>query len=152
MIDAIIVKVFEELGEERKLKGERALELRNLIQREIKTLNQPSDADVKSSGIAAQLSDASVPFPFAVAQLSNPAFQTRLLFPLVGSNVPKRFNTDPEGDKDKWLYVGREEFVNLVNKFRYVQEYRSTDTLLVYGTKGYGKSHLLAVLVCYLAA
>ena len=42
--------------------------------------------------------------------------------------------------------------MNLVNKFRCVQEYRSTDTLLVYGTKGYGKSHLLAALVCYLAA
>jgi hypothetical protein len=140
------------LGEERKLKGESALELRNLIKQEIETLNQPSNADVESSGIAAQLSDAGVPFPYAVAQLSNPTFQTRLLFPLVGRNVSKRFNRKLEGDKDKWLYVGREEFVNVVNKFRYVQEYRSTDTLLVYGTKGYGKSHLLAALVCYLAA
>ena len=36
-----------------------------------------------------------------------------------------------------------------MNKFRHVQENRSTNTLLIYGTKGY---HLLAVLVCYLAA
>ena len=42
--------------------------------------------------------------------------------------------------------------MKLVNKFRDVRKDRSTNTLMVYGTKGYGKSHLLAALVCYLAA
>ena len=147
---AIIVKVFEELVNKRKLEAERALEPRDLIKQEIETLNRPSDADIESSGIAAQLSNAGVSFPYAVTQLSNPAVQIKLPFPFVGGTMPERFHRDPKDDK--WFYVGREEFVKLVNKFRHVQENHSTDTLMLYGTKGYGKSHLLAVLVCYLAA
>ena len=134
----------------REPEAERALELRNLIKQEIETLNQPSDADVESSGIAAQLSNAGVPFPYAVTQLSDPAVQIKLKFPFIGDTMPKRFHKDPKDDK--WFYVEREVFVKLVNKFQHVQENRSTNTLLVYGAKGYGKSHLLAVLVCYLAA
>ena len=50
--------------------AKRALELRNFIKQEIETLNQPSDADVESSGIPAQLSNAGVPFPLC----GHPAF------------------------------------------------------------------------------
>src|SRR5690349_12609806 len=48
--------------------------------------------------------------------------------------------------------MGREKFMELVNEFRGVcDDCRLTD-LTVYGTTGYGKSHLLAAHVCLLAA
>ena len=47
--------------------------------------------------------------------------------------------------------MGRERFRDLLNKLRRTQQNRRRTALWVYGTRGYGKSHLLAALVCYLA-
>src|SRR5438045_6835239 len=54
--------------------------------------------------------------------------------------------------KHKWFYSGREDFVELVNKFQELRNNPHSNHLWVYGTKGYGKSHLLAAFVCYLTA
>jgi hypothetical protein len=97
------------------------------------------------------LPDNADQLPNAVVQLSNPAFDTKLPFPFVGPVVPTRFHTDP-GPRCNWLYTGREMFVELLNRFEHVREAHNRSALWVYGTKGYGKSHLLAVLVCYLTA
>jgi hypothetical protein len=48
--------------------------------------------------------------------------------------------------------VGREKFTTLVDEFKYFYNDVSRTHLIVYGTRGYGKSHLLAALVCLLAA
>ena len=49
----------------------------------------------------------------------------------------------------KWQYMGREKFRELLQELKNVQE---SAKVWLYGTQGYGKSHLLAALVCYLAA
>ena len=48
--------------------------------------------------------------------------------------------------------MGRTKFKELLQEFKKVQESDNHSTLWLYGTQGYGKSHLLAALVCYLAA
>jgi len=48
--------------------------------------------------------------------------------------------------------MGREKFTELLNEFEKIREDSAHRDLMVYGTKGYGKSHLLAALVCYLTA
>jgi chromosomal replication initiation ATPase DnaA len=63
--------------------------------------------------------------------------------------TPIRFTVDK---KYCWRYVGREKFAKLLSEFRLVQEESKYKRLWVYGTRGYGKSHLLAALVCYLTA
>ena len=87
--------------------------------------------------------------PRAVAQLSNPKIVHKLLFPFVRVGVPNRFTLDK---KDRWRYVGREKFAELLRELRLVRRETKYKRLFVYGTRGYGKSHLLAALVCYLTA
>jgi hypothetical protein len=63
--------------------------------------------------------------------------------------VPARFKLDSEKN---WFYTGRKKFAEILDKLRDVRESPDRSALWIYGTKGYGKSHLLAALVCYLAA
>src|SRR5436305_9410690 len=46
----------------------------------------------------------------------------------------------------------REKFEELLENFQTVRRSLHYSALLLYGTRGYGKSHLLAALVCYLVA
>ena len=80
-------------------------------------------------------------------QFADPAFHAKLLFPSPFSSLPKRFEIDSE---HKWFYAGREKFADLVKKFESERWGLDRSALWIYGTKGYGKSHLLAALVCYL--
>jgi hypothetical protein len=153
--------------------SKRALELGNLIKQEIETLDQftkakvqssgiavqHSEADAQSSGIAIQLSDvavelskAGIPFPYAAAQLSNPAFQTKLPFPFVGAAIPGRFKPNTKNGHDEWFYTGRERFTELLERLQDMLRRSDLGAFWVYGTRGYGKSHLLAALVCHLSA
>jgi len=86
--------------------------------------------------------------PGAVALLSDPEREHALPFPIVYSGTPTRF----EVSEDYWRYVGREIFPTLLRSLRLVQKNPSYKRLWVYGTRGYGKSHLLAALVCYMSA
>jgi NACHT domain len=88
------------------------------------------------------------PLPGAVDQLSDPTFERTLPFPFIGSEVPVRFKV-VEGT---WQYVGRTKFKELLQELKKVRESDVYSTVWLYGTQGYGKSHLLAALVCYLAA
>jgi hypothetical protein len=87
------------------------------------------------------------PLPGAVDQLSDPTFERILPFPFVGSEAPVRFKVI----KGNWQYVGRTKFKELVQELKKVQRSDIYSTVWLYGTQGYGKSHLLAALVCYLA-
>ena len=115
---------------------------RDNILRDIAALEQPPIAANKSS-------DANIPFTNAVVQLSNPALYTQLSFPFVGKILPGRFNIGHEGNGDMWLYMGREKFKELVEGVQNMQRSNQISTLWVYGTKGYGKFHLLASLVLF---
>ena len=48
--------------------------------------------------------------------------------------------------------MGREKFTELLDKFEEIREDTVYTDLMIYGTNGYGKSHLLAALVCYFTA
>src|SRR5438045_1959362 len=87
-----------------------------------------------------------------VYQLSNPAFKTKLPFPFVGDATPNRFDVDNKTEEKSWFYMGREKFAELIREFEHIRSDSGWTALIVYGTRGYGKSHLLAALVCYLAA
>jgi hypothetical protein len=115
---------------------------RNRIREEIKNLDR----------LSVPSSEDGVPFANAVLQLSNPAFHIKLPFPFVGFRVPERFQIDDEDDQHNWFYVGREKFSEFTDKFRKVRRDIRRSHLILYGTRGYGKSHILAAFVCYLAA
>jgi hypothetical protein len=83
------------------------------------------------------LRSAGIPFPYAVTQLSN---LTELPFPFVGDTISKQFRQHPRDDK----YSGQGGFVKRFGVC-------GTDISIV-ETKGYGKSHRLALFVCYLTA
>jgi hypothetical protein len=139
-----------EIDELRNL-AERARERRLCIQKKIKALGLfPDDADQPPNDADEPPNDAGQP-PNVAVKLSDPTFHDMLPFPFVDPAVPTRFkgNTDSE---DNWFYVGREVFMKLLNRIRHMQKRPDCTALWVYGTKGYGKSHLLAALVCYLTA
>ena len=54
--------------------------------------------------------------------------------------------------EETWPYVGRILFRKLLEELKMVRESGKYTIVWLYGTQGYGKSHLLAALVCYLAA
>ncbi|KIX08922.1 uncharacterized protein Z518_03579 [Rhinocladiella mackenziei CBS 650.93] len=97
-----------------------------------------------------QHSDSVDPLPGAVDKLSDPTLNHTLDFPFIDS-IPERFN-ELNIAEGKWLYMGRtifEDFLREVKEVRKSQVYRRC---WLYGTQGFGKSHLLAALVCYFAA
>ena len=79
--------------------------------------------------------------------LSDPTLVTRLPFPFPGDRKPtERFAIL---DNVYWSYMGREYFTTLLDEVTRLMK-SPTRELSLYGTIGYGKSHLLAALVCYL--
>jgi len=88
--------------------------------------------------------------PGAVDELADPTVMCTLPFPFVGAAVPHRFKLDDT--TANWTYVGRVKFKELVKHLKNVQNSYHYSRAWFYGTEGYGKSHLLAALVCYLAA
>lgn len=90
--------------------------------------------------------------PNSVLQLSNPTFDTKLPFPFIGYAVPDRFQVNSKDNEKNWFYTGREKFAEIRDKFEQICKDPRRADLIIYGTRGYGKSHLLAALVCYWAA
>ena len=123
--------------------AESARQQRELIRQKIKELCQPP-VDLPFEGV--------IPPPNFVKQFSEPAFDAKLPFPFVIEAYPDRFNISPEDAERNWQYVGREKFTTLVDEFECFYKDGSKTRLIVYGTRGYGKSHLLAAIVCLLAA
>ncbi|KIX05618.1 uncharacterized protein Z518_03590 [Rhinocladiella mackenziei CBS 650.93] len=86
----------------------------------------------------------------AVDKLSDPALNHILDFPFIGT-MPERFKK-PDIAKEKWLYMGRTMFKDFLRQVKEVREGDVYDRCWLYGTQGFGKSHLLTALVCYFAA
>jgi len=105
-----------------------------------------NDLDKKCSS---DTTGSSFALPGAVAGLSDPKTEHEIPFPFTSAGAPCRFRLN---DKKNWRYMGRQKFAELLAKFQLVQKSAMYNRLWVHGTEGYGKSHLLAALVCYLAA
>jgi hypothetical protein len=121
-----------------------ARERRKRIRERITDINGPSDQHSNPL-------DSADPFPTAVDKLSDPTLEHTLPFPFVGFEAPVRFKVD-NVTEENWLYIGRTKFKELVQQLKVVRVSLNYTTVWLYGTRGYGKSHLLAALVCYLAA
>jgi DNA replication protein DnaC len=119
-----------------------AYQQREYIWQKIKELNQSSMLSSENSVLP----------PNSVLQLSKPTFHTELLSPFIGGVVPERFKAEHRDDQRNWFYMGREKFTELLDKYKAIHKDISHSEVIIYGTRGYGKSHLLAALVCYLAA
>jgi Cdc6-like AAA superfamily ATPase len=127
-----------------------ARERRKHIRQFIEELESPV---VPSSQDASSSKDVTASkCPDIVSQLSDPTFKSRLPFPFVGETIPNRFDVDNNTKERSWLYVGREKLAYLLSKFEHIRHISGWKALYVYGTRGYGKSHLLAAMVCVLAA
>ena len=57
-----------------------------------------------------------------------------------------------EKSEGYWSYEGRTKFKELLQRLKELVKSRAHNIVWLYGAQGYGKSHLLAALVCYLAA
>ena len=133
-----------------------ARQQREHIRQVIRKLDQSS---ISSSKDVAPLPKDAVPLPKDVdplpnsaLQLSNPAFTTNLPFPFIGSAMPNRFQVSSNDNEKNWFYMGREKFAKLRDRFEDILDDVTHSDVTLYGTKGYGKSYLLAALVCYWAA
>ena len=141
-------------GQLQKL-AESARRQRELIRQKIEELNQSSvsfSEDVVPPSKDVLPSEDVIPRSNSVIQLSNPTFDTKLPFPFVGGRVPRRFKVNRKDDERKWFYMGREKFAELRDKFEQVLDDEGCTDLTIYGTRGYGKPHLLAAFVCCLSA
>ncbi|PUU79217.1 hypothetical protein B9Z19DRAFT_1125584 [Tuber borchii] len=90
--------------------------------------------------------------PLSKEMLSDPAFMTKLPFPFVFNTLPNRFKFESKNNEHNWIYTGREKFAELLDKFQEICKSPHNSGFWLHGTRGYGKSHLLAALVCYLTA
>lgn len=80
-----------------------------------------------------------------VAKLSNPAMWIKLPFPSISGTLPAdRFALD---DNDAFDFMGRLAVTSVLNE---IERRDRRPTINVYGTKGYGKSHILAAAVVQL--
>jgi hypothetical protein len=139
----------------------KAREQRKRVKEAITDLNSSSDQHLNSVDslpkaveplpeAADPLPKAVDPLPGAVDKLSDPVFNHMFAFPFIGV-VPERFNVDNNGE-GCWSYEGRTKFKELLERLKKVQKSLTHNIVWLYGTQGYGKSHLLAALVCYLTA
>jgi len=142
-----------------QLLAESARRQRELIRKKIEELDQlslpvvpPSKDTVPPPEDVVAPSKDVIPRPNSVIHLSDPTFNTMLPFPSVDRWLPERFKIDREDDERKWFYMGREKFTELPDKYEEIWKNPQCFEVMIYGTTGYGKSHLLAALVCYLAA
>lgn len=84
--------------------------------------------------------------PSSINDYSNPKKIWNLPYPYPSTPPSSRFSIDINGNFD---YMGREQFSDVCNKVLSLSK-RTYDRMFVYGTIGFGKSHILAALVCYL--
>ncbi|RGB41573.1 hypothetical protein C1646_739046 [Rhizophagus diaphanus] len=78
---------------------------------------------------------------------SNPKNSLLLPFPFLGERKPvERFSIDD----DKFLYMGRKVFDKVLNTINELKSGNGYMDFFIYGTMGYGKSYILATIVCFL--
>lgn len=80
-------------------------------------------------------------------EYSDPRTVTQLPFPSLNA-IPSRFSING----NTFSYMGREKFADIWSTWLEVKDDKQRRrAIYVYGTRGYGKSHMLAALACLLA-
>ncbi|KAF0541712.1 hypothetical protein F8M41_005199 [Gigaspora margarita] len=79
---------------------------------------------------------------------SSPKNFLSLPFPYPGSNIPvDRFAINEDGF---FAFMGRKKFINVLNEINTLKARTGYIEMFIYGTVGYGKSHILAAIACFL--
>lgn len=79
---------------------------------------------------------------------SNPKNKLLLPFPYLGSQKPvERFSFDNNG---LFTFIGRRKFKNVLDIINKLRNNYGFMQMFIYGTMGYGKSHILSAIACYL--
>ncbi|KIX08518.1 uncharacterized protein Z518_03174 [Rhinocladiella mackenziei CBS 650.93] len=138
------------ISPKRRQKDEDEDELTQLAIEASKRRKAIKDMITQMNDFPNQYSNSVDPLPGAVDKLSNPTLNHTLDFPFVGP-MPERFK-EPGIARRKWLYMGRTMFKYFLQEVKKVRKSRSYERCWLYGTQGFGKSRLLAALVCYFAA
>ncbi|CAG8556996.1 5414_t:CDS:2 [Paraglomus brasilianum] len=82
------------------------------------------------------------------AVYSNPQNFLSLPFPYPGSKKPiDRFSINEDGF---FTFMGRKEFSNVLDKINEFKANTGYMEMFIYGTVGYGKSHILTAIACFL--
>jgi hypothetical protein len=79
-------------------------------------------------------------------QYANPSAWQQLPFPFIGKVPSDRFDVQEKGT---FAFMGRENFPELREAFAALGGFKPRE-LLLFGTMGFGKSHIVAALVCLL--
>ena len=88
-----------------------------------------------------------IALPNDVAWYAEPSKLHSLPFPSLDRTAQTdRFKFNEQG---YFTYVGREKFPEIVDAIPNYVDFRRPLKLNIYGTMGYGKSHILAALACY---
>jgi hypothetical protein len=103
--------------------------------------------DVETLKSARQRRDKILRKPMTLDQLSDPAKTFKLPFPFAYGVLPARFDVD---DHCQFTYMCQEIFKGLQGAFESIRRDQRWTAIWLYGTQGYGKSHILAAMVCYL--
>ena len=85
--------------------------------------------------------------PVDSSRYSDPRELMLLPFPFRGRKPTDRFTI---GDDKSFGYMGREEFARILSEIETLNYERGFSLMYIYGTIGYGKSHILAAMACYL--
>ncbi|CAG8715084.1 6092_t:CDS:2, partial [Racocetra fulgida] len=118
----------------------------------------PNDSDEKSEGqeskkvklvaTASKIMEGIMKLPDICNVYSDPKNFLLLPFPYPGSNLPvDRFAIDEDG---LFTFMGRKEFINILNQINTFKSRTGYMEMFIYGTVGYGKSHILTAIACFL--
>ncbi|CAG8559834.1 42296_t:CDS:2 [Gigaspora margarita] len=103
---------------------------------------------VKLVATASKIMESIMKLPDICDVYSDPKNFLSLPFPYPGSNKPvDRFAIDGDGF---FTFMGRKKFNSVLDK---IKEFRSSTgymKMFIYGTVGYGKSHILTAIACFL--
>ncbi|CAG8834424.1 11663_t:CDS:2, partial [Gigaspora margarita] len=117
-----------------------------------------NDSDEKGEGqeskkaklvaTASKIMESIMKLPDICDVYSSPKNFFSLPFPYPGSNIPvDRFAINEDGF---FTFMGRKEFINVLNEIITFKSRTGYMEMFIYGTVGYGKSHILTAIACFL--
>ncbi|RIB24120.1 hypothetical protein C2G38_2032125 [Gigaspora rosea] len=103
---------------------------------------------VKLLATASKIMESIMKLPDICNVYSSPKNFLSLPFPYPGSNIPvDRFAINEDGF---FTFMGRKEFINILNEINTFKARTGYMEMFIYGTVGYGTSHILAAIACFL--
>ncbi|RIB06860.1 hypothetical protein C2G38_2046468 [Gigaspora rosea] len=96
---------------------------------------------------ASKIMESIMKLPDICNVYSSPKNFLSLPFPYPGSKPIDRFAINEDGF---FTFMGRKEFINVLNEINTFKACTGYMEMFIYGTVGYGKSHILTAIACFL--